>query len=69
VRKNIALSSMRDEDPREALLKYAAKAERDPMFTGVWRKNQPNTIYAEIEDEEEDDAGKEKLSDRKKRKW
>ena len=54
IRKNIALSSMRDEDPREALLKYADKAEKDPMFTGVWRKNQPKTIYAEAEEGEEE---------------
>ncbi|KAL8840559.1 MAG: hypothetical protein Q9170_001312 [Blastenia crenularia] len=54
VRDNIPLSSMRDEDPREALLKYAEKAEKEPMFTGAWRKTQPKTIYAEVSDEDED---------------
>ena len=52
VRDHIPLSSMRDEDPREALLKYADKAEREPLFTGAWRKTQPKTIYADISDEE-----------------
>ncbi|KAL9581690.1 MAG: hypothetical protein Q9212_003747 [Teloschistes hypoglaucus] len=52
VRDNIPLSSMRDEDPREALLKYAEKAEREPMFTNAWRKTQPKTIYAEVSDGE-----------------
>ncbi|KAF8537176.1 WD40-repeat-containing domain protein [Trichophaea hybrida] len=67
IRKNIALSSMRDEDPREALLKYADKAEKDPMFTGVWKKNQPTTIYAKVEDEEEEEGEKER--EKKKRRW
>jgi len=70
IRKNIALSSMRDEDPREALLKYADKAEKDPMFTGVWRKNQPKTIYAEAEEGEEEGEGEgEEGRERKKRRW
>ncbi|RVD90362.1 uncharacterized protein DFL_001331 [Arthrobotrys flagrans] len=64
IRKNVALSGMRDEDPREALLRYAEKAEKDPMFTGVWRETQPVTIYSnereeeEEEEEEEQDRGK-----------
>ncbi|KAA8900864.1 WD40-repeat-containing domain protein [Sphaerosporella brunnea] len=64
IRKSIALSSMRDEDPREALLKYADKAEKDPMFTGVWKKNQPKTIYMEAQEEEEEEQ-----PDKKKRRW
>lgn len=55
VRKTHTLDGVRDEDPREALLKYAEKAEKDLMFTGVWQKNQPKTIYADIEDEEEEE--------------
>ncbi|KAL8690088.1 MAG: hypothetical protein Q9218_004387 [Villophora microphyllina] len=58
VRDNIPLSSMRDEDPREALLKYAEKAEKDPMFTNAWRKTQPKTIYAQVSDEEEEPESK-----------
>ncbi|KAL8916727.1 MAG: hypothetical protein Q9172_006182 [Xanthocarpia lactea] len=54
VRDNIPLSSMRDEDPREALLKYAEKAEKDPMFTNAWRKTQPKTIYADLSGDEEE---------------
>ncbi len=54
IKENIPLSSMRDEDPREALLKYADKAEKDPMFTKAWSKTQPKTIYAEVSDEEEE---------------
>jgi hypothetical protein len=69
IRKNIALSSMRDEDPREALLKYADKAEKDPMFTGVWKKNQPKTIYAEAEEGEEGEEEGEEGRERKKRRW
>lgn len=54
VTKNIPLSSMRDEDPREALLKYSEKAEKDRMFTNAWAKTQPKTIYAELSDDEEE---------------
>lgn len=63
VRENIPLSSMRDEDPREALLKYADKAKNDPLFTKAWSKTQPKTVYADISDEEEDE-----VRDKKKRK-
>ncbi len=44
---NDSLIGMRDEDPREALLKYDALAKKDPMFTGIYSKNQPQTILAE----------------------
>ena len=60
VKDNIPLSSMRDEDPRAALLKYADKAEKDPMFTNAWKTTQPKTIYAEISDNEEDDGPQKK---------
>ncbi|MCJ1479734.1 hypothetical protein MMC13_008420 [Lambiella insularis] len=60
IKNNIPLSSMRDEDPREALLKYAEKAEKDPMFTNAWKHTQPKTIYAELSDDEDEDNGPEK---------
>ena len=47
---------MRDEDPREALLKYADKAEKDPMFTNAWKATQPKTLYADVSDDEEDEG-------------
>jgi WD40 repeat protein len=51
---NVPLSSMRDEDPREALLKYADKANKDPLFTKAWQQTQPETIYSNIEEEEQE---------------
>lgn len=61
INRSIALSSMRDEDPREALLKYAEAAEKDPIFTAAWRETQPKTIYAEVgEEEEEEEKGRDK---------
>lgn len=53
ISENIPLSKMLHEDPREALLKYADKAKKDPQFTGAWRHTQPETQYAEISDEED----------------
>ena len=58
IKNNIPLSSMRDEDPREALLKYAEKAEKDPMFTNAWKQTQPKTLYADLSDEEEEGPDK-----------
>lgn len=63
--EKIPLSSMREEDPREALLRYADKAEKDPMFTNAWSKTQPKTIYADLSEEEEE-AGDSGEPDRKK---
>ena len=57
IRASIPLSTMREEDPREALLKYADKAEKDPMFTKAWSRTQPKTIYAADEEDEEEVAG------------
>lgn len=56
INKSIGLSSMRDEDPREALLKYAELAEKDPLFTNAWKETQPKTQYADLSDEEEEDG-------------
>lgn len=58
VNQSIPLSSMRDEDPREALLKYAEKAKNDPLFTNAWSKTQPKTQYAEIDENEDEDEGR-----------
>ena len=54
VRSQIPLSSLRDEDPRAALLKYADKAQKDPLFTNAWKETQPKTVYAELSDEEDE---------------
>jgi len=51
---------MREEDPREALLKFADVAKKDPMFTNAWKDTQPATIYAELSDDEEPDPKKQK---------
>ncbi|RYP08265.1 hypothetical protein DL764_001999 [Monosporascus ibericus] len=56
ISENIPLSRMLHEDPREALLKYADVAKKDPMFTKAWKGTQPVTQYAELSDEEEDDG-------------
>ena len=47
VLEQYGLSTMRTEDPREALLKYAEKAKNDPIFTKAYLKNQPKTLLEE----------------------
>ncbi|KAK2786421.1 hypothetical protein FQN51_003608 [Onygenales sp. PD_10] len=64
IKANIPLSSMRDEDPREALFKYAEQAEKNPIFTSVWKETQPKPIFAELSEEEDEGAE----PDRKKMK-
>lgn len=54
IEENIPLSKMLHEDPREALLKYADVAKKDPLFTNAWKETQPVTQYADISDEEEE---------------
>ncbi len=53
INENVPLSSMRDEDPREALLKYADQAAKDPVFTKAWQATQPKTLYSNVEDDNE----------------
>lgn len=45
--QNLVRDTMRDEDPREALLKFADKADQDPLWTKAWKTNQPNPVFAE----------------------
>ncbi|KAF2258688.1 WD40 repeat-like protein [Lojkania enalia] len=54
VKESIPLSSMRDEDPREALLKYAPKPGEKKLFTGVWDKTQPKAVFKDYESDEEE---------------
>lgn len=61
INENITLSSMRDEDPREALLKYEELAKKDPLFTNAWKTTQPVTQYADLSDEEEDEPDKKRV--------
>ncbi|KAI1769590.1 WD40 repeat-like protein [Hypoxylon sp. FL1150] len=61
ISENIPLSKMLHEDPREALLKYADLAKKDPVFTKAWKSTQPVTQYADVSDEEDDGPEKKKV--------
>ncbi|KAK5629774.1 hypothetical protein RRF57_005489 [Xylaria bambusicola] len=61
ISENIPLSRMLHEDPREALLKYADVAKKDPMFTNAWKATQPVTQYADVSDDEEEGPDKKKI--------
>lgn len=44
------------EDPREALLKFAKKAEEDPYWVApAYQSTQPKAIYRKPDEEENDD--------------
>lgn len=64
IEENIPLSRMLHEDPREALLKYADVAKKDPLFTNAWKETQPVTQYAEVSDGEEEEGPDKKKAKR-----
>ena len=51
--QSIYKENTRAEDPREALLKYADQAEKDPQWTAMYKKTQPNPIFRQDDDEDE----------------
>ncbi|KAF9036454.1 WD40 repeat-like protein [Hymenopellis radicata] len=51
--QNLVRDTTRDEDPREALLRYAQKAEEDPQWTAAWGTNPK--VFAEVEQEEDEE--------------
>ncbi|KAG2160075.1 transcription factor [Suillus bovinus] len=53
--QNLVRDTTRDEDPREALLKYAKMADEDPQWTSAWRQNQPKPVFANVSEEEEEE--------------
>ncbi|KAF9042099.1 transcription factor [Panaeolus papilionaceus] len=52
--QNLVRDTTRDLDPREALLRYAEAAEKDPQWTAAWKTNQPKPVFAK--DYKEDDT-------------
>ncbi len=48
IMRTLIKDTRRDEDPREALLKYAELAERDPKFVSpAYAETQPTAIFDE----------------------
>jgi len=54
--QNLVRDTTRDEDPREALLKYAKIGEEDPQWTAAWRINQPKPVFEEEGEKEEEEG-------------
>jgi len=50
--QNLVRDTTRDEDPREALLRYATE-DGDPQWTSAWKDSQPKPVFAQAPDEEE----------------
>ncbi|KAG8805551.1 hypothetical protein FRC17_005456 [Serendipita sp. 399] len=53
--QNLVRDTMRDEDPREALLRIGAQVDNDPQWTKAWKQTQPKPVFQEVEEEKEDD--------------
>jgi len=58
IMENIPLARMLHEDPREALLKYADIAKKDPLYTKAYEETQPETQYSAVADDEDGPAKK-----------
>ncbi|EEB06530.2 WDR70 family WD repeat protein [Schizosaccharomyces japonicus yFS275] len=50
---SVPFASMRDEDPREALLRYAELAKKDPIFTKTYTETQPKPVYQNVTEAED----------------
>jgi hypothetical protein len=55
--QNLVRDTTRDEDPREALLKYAKTGDEDLQWTAAWRINQPRPVFAEEVEEKDEGEG------------
>lgn len=65
--KHIAAKSVSTEwsqDPREAILKYADIAKKDPHFTKAYQSTQPETLLAEKTAEQEEEDTRQALYER-----
>ncbi|GAA6018333.1 hypothetical protein JCM11491_005936 [Sporobolomyces phaffii] len=47
-------SNLRDQDPREALLKYATADPADNTWTSAWSKTQPKAVFDDRSDSDDD---------------
>ncbi|KAF9582544.1 hypothetical protein BGW38_000082 [Lunasporangiospora selenospora] len=58
---DVVQDTMRLEDPREALLKYADVVEKDPQWiTPAYKRNQPKPVYDNRDDEDSREAKRRK---------
>jgi len=55
IMKNIVKKNDRNEDPREAILKYASAAEKNPYWFKVYQTTQPKPIFDLTPEEDDDD--------------
>lgn len=54
--QHLVRDTTRDEDPREALLKYAEAGKSDPQWTAAWAVTQPEPVFQpETEEKSEDE--------------
>ncbi|KAI9473559.1 MAG: WD40-repeat-containing domain protein [Benjaminiella poitrasii] len=59
--KSFTKDTTRDEDPREALLKYADVAESDPIWvSNIYQKTQPKPVFQDVNEDEEEQVAKKK---------
>jgi len=54
--QNLVRDTTRDEDPREALLKYANRVDNDPQWTAAWQQNQPKPVFAQVSEDEDEET-------------
>jgi len=61
IMKTLNKDTTRDEDPREALLRYAKIAEQKPLWVApVYAKNQPTPVFSTEPDNEDEDEDRQR---------
>jgi len=53
--QNLVRDTMRDEDPREALLRMAEKVDSDLQWTKAWKESQPKPVFRDVTPEEDEE--------------
>lgn len=56
IMKSQIKQTFREEDPRDAFLRHAEEAEQNPVWFGVYKQTQPKPIFAEAEDNGEEES-------------
>jgi len=66
--KGLLKKTEREEDPREAILKYAKEAEEDPYWFRAYQTTQPVTQfdYKALEDEQAEEIRKATEAEKKR---
>lgn len=54
IMKSIMKDTSHEEDPRQAILRHAEDAEKNPIYVApAYAKNQPKPVFRDVDDDED----------------